>query len=271
MQMNNQIVVITGAGSGIGRALAHEYARLGARLALNDCDAGDLDESRQQLEAAGYTDVLTEVFDVSEKDAMQAFAARVRTEMGNAHTIVNNAGIAGMDEPAYNIKDADFRRVMDINFYGVLNGCTAFLPQLVEENRGHVINISSVFGLVGIPNCADYCASKFAVRGYTESLVIEFHDSPIGIHCVHPGGIATRIARNANNQEFNKFLQTRPEDMARRIIRDAAKGKPKIVYGNQSFRLWLGSTLIPQRLQNWLTWQESKGVLDLEPYRSFIK
>lgn len=270
--MKDKIVVITGAGSGIGRALALEYGKLGARLALNDFIADDLDATIALLKEMGIEKVLRAVFDVADKNSMDEFARQVKQDWGNAQVVINNAGISGADLPGYLIPEANYRRVLDVNFFGVLNGCQAFLPQMVEGNEGAVVNISSTFGLVGTPNNTDYCASKFAVRGYTEALAVEFQASPISIHCVHPGGVNTNIARNANTSEFKeKYLKTPPEKLARHIIRSVKKGKVKIVYGHSALKLWFLGNLVPQRLTNWLAWNASKKILDLNNYRKFIR
>lgn len=270
--MNEPIVVITGAGSGIGRALALEYGKLGAKLALNDYQETGLEETKALLNEMGREEVLLSVFDVSDRKAMEAFATQVKASWGNADVVINNAGIAGASLPAYHMPETAYRRVMDINFFGVLNGCQAFLPQLVEKNAGAIINLSSVFGLIGMPNNSDYCASKFAVRGYTEALAVEFQQSPISIHCVHPGGIATNIAKDTPNRRVaEKLLTTPPEDLARFIIRSVQRKKPKIVYGRDSRKVWFLSNLVPQSITNRLLWQQAKRLLDLETYRAFLQ
>lgn len=270
--MNEDIVVITGAGSGIGRALAMEYGVLGAKLALNDYNASDLNETISLLKEKGINDIYYEVFDVSDKDAMKNFAMQVKAKLSNATIVINNAGISGIDMPAYLTNEEDYRRVMDVNFFGVLNGCQAFLPQLVENKHGAIVNISSTFGLVAALNNSDYCASKFAVRGYTETLAAEFHDSPITIHCVHPGGIKTRIGRNAKTSEFaQKYLKTSPNAIAKHIIKSVKKNKVKIVHGHYSQLLWILSNFIPQKIVNWIIWNESKKLINLNKYKNFIK
>ena len=158
--MKNKIVVITGAGSGIGRALAIEFGRLGSQLALNDYNQSELNETVSLLNKEGV-EPLTAIFDVSQKEAMWEFAKTVKSKLGNANIVINNAGISGDDLPGYLIKEETYRKVMDINFFGVLNGCQAFLPQLVENNSGTILNVSSTFGLIGATNCSDYCASKY--------------------------------------------------------------------------------------------------------------
>ena len=270
--MKNKVIVITGAGSGIGRALAIEYGQLGANLALNDYNESDLHTTVAMLKEQGLDSIFSAVFDVSDKKAMTDFAEQVKSKVGNAYIVINNAGIGGIDLPAYLIEEANYRRIMNINFFGVLNGCQAFLPQLVEENEGAIVNISSTFGLVGAPNSSHYCASKFAVRGYTESLAIEFYESPITVHCVHPGGINTRINRTSNTHEFDaKYLKTPPSKIAKHIVKSVQQKKVKIVYGHYSSRLWFMSNFIPQKVSNWLFWKESKKSIDLNQYKSFIK
>ena len=266
-QFKNKIVVITGAGSGMCRAYALEFARLGARLALNDYDAEGLAETLRQLPQVNTADVLSRAFDVSDADAMFAFAAEVKSRLGNAHVIINNAGIEGAVKPVWATPASSYERVMRINFFGVVNGTRAFLPQLMENREGAVVNISSIFGLVGTPNHSDYCASKFAVRGFTEALMVELQGQPVSVHQVHPGGIATNIARSAGSQAFSrKYLSTPPEAIVRRVIRGIQRGEPKIVFGNDSFKTWLGSNLAPQRLLNHLIWRDMKDVIDRSDY-----
>ncbi|MCF8278203.1 MAG: SDR family oxidoreductase [Flavobacteriales bacterium] len=268
----NKIVVITGAGSGMGRAYAEEFGKLGAKLVLNDYEEGPLAETVKIVRSQGVEHIYSETFDVSDKDKMFAFAENVKSKFGNAHIIINNAGIEGSTQTAFHTSVEDFHRIININFFGVVNGTKAFLPQLVENNEGAVVNVSSVFGLVGIPNNADYCASKFAVRGFTEALSVEFHESPISIHCVHPGGIATNIARKDAGQEFSKkYLTTPPKDIAQYVIKCIKSGKPKIVYGQDSFKLWLAGNLVPQRVLNSVVYGELKKVMDMRSYSDFLK
>ena len=250
---NDKIVVITGAGSGIGRALALEFGKLGARIAINDRDRDTLDETVSLLEDQEVQYVLAADFDVSSNKDMHAFAKVIHQKWGNAYVIINNAGIEGGESPVYETSEETYRHVMDVNFFGVVNGCEAFLPQLVANNEGAVVNISSIFGLVGVMNYSAYSASKFAVRGYTESLMVEFHNSPISIHCVHPGGIKTNIS---TTELSKKHLTTPPEDLARYIIESVKKDRPRIVYGNGSFKVWLGSRIMSQKMMKALLWRQ---------------
>lgn len=271
----NKTVVITGAGSGIGRALALEFGRLGARLALNDWNKERLEETVAILREQDIQEVFAKDFDVSDEAAVFAFAEGVREYFGNAHVIINNAGTAGSAAPAYSTPTKVYKRVMEINFLGVVYGTKAFLPQLVDNQEGAVVNISSVFGLFGAPNNSDYSASKFAVRGFTEALSVEFHKSPISIHCVHPGGIDTNIIASAMTDsptgDFDgKFLTTPPRHLALRIIRGIQRKEARIIYGNQSFQAWIGS-LLPKRLQDKIIWKRLRAGLNLDAYRAFIR
>lgn len=271
----NKVVVITGAGSGMGRAYAVEFAKLGARLALNDYNEPTLLETRALALEAGAPQVHCEVFDVSSADAFESFASDVQKTSGNAHVIINNAGVASTGLPTWDLDRGTVERVMAINFWGVFHGTSSFLPQLIENGEGAVVNVSSVFGLVGTPGSSAYCASKFAVRGFTESLVSELADSPITAHIVHPGGIATNISQTetvADRQVLDDFsrvyLTTSPESVARRVIRGIRRGEPRIVYGNQSLRLDVGSRFVPLRALAKLLWTEytRRGLLDLSRF-----
>ena len=268
----NKIVVITGAASGMGAAYADEFAKLGARLALCDVNATNLQAVTDRVTGIiGKENVYQKIVDVSDCAAMFEFADEVKQNLGNAHVIINNAGIEGATEPVFTMPIATLERVVQINFFGVVYGTKAFLPQLVENNEGAVVNISSVFGLIAPPSCADYCATKFAVRGFTEALMAEFHKSPISIHCVHPGGIDTNIVKSEVGKVFaKKLLITPPHDIVKYVIKSISKGKEKIIYGNRSFFAWLASNIFPQRLVNKLLWREMEQSLDLEKYKKFL-
>ena len=261
----NKVVVITGAGSGMGRAYALEFARLGACLALNDFDARGLSETVRLL---GDTPLYSKAFDVGDKAAMQVFAEEVRTQLGNAHVVINNAGISGGGAPVWALAEGACERVMQINFFGVVYGTRAFLPQLMANGEGAVVNVSSIFGLVGTPNSSDYCASKFAVRGFTESLMVELEGSPISVHLVHPGGIKTNIASGVEGGEAfaDKYLKTDPADIVRQVIRCIRSGKQRLVYGHQSSLVWLSSWAMPLEKRNRLLFKEMKDLFDPRHY-----
>jgi NADP-dependent 3-hydroxy acid dehydrogenase YdfG len=237
-----KVAVITGAGSGIGRALAIELGRSGAKLAISDVDTEGLAQTEQQLKAIGAP-VKADRLDVTEREAFLAYADAVNEHFGKVNQIYNNAGIGHTgDVEVCEFKDID--RVMDVDFGGVLNGTKAFLPYLIASGDGHVVNISSVFGLFSAPSQAAYNAAKFAVRGFTEALRQEMVAAghPVGVTTVHPGGIKTAIARNATAADgldaaelakmFDKRVaHTSPKRAARIILGAVRKNKARVLVG----------------------------------------
>ena len=192
-----KVAVITGAGSGIGRALALNLAKKGAKLALSDIDTDGLAETVRQAEALG-ANVKSDRLDVAEREAVLAYADAVVAHFGTVNQVYNNAGIAYNG----NVEKSEFKdieRIIDVDFWGVVNGTKAFLPHLIASGDGHVVNISSLFGLIAVPGQSAYNAAKFAVRGFTEALRQEMlvAKHPVKVTCVHPGGIKTAVARNA--------------------------------------------------------------------------
>lgn len=259
----NKIVVITGAGSGMGKEYAFQFAKLGAKLALNDYNKTSLEQVKIELNNQGFKDVMIDDFDVSNKDKMNAFADKVKATFGNAHVLINNAGIEGATEKFMDITDEDFERLININFYGVVYGSRAFLPQLVANNEGALVNISSIFGLHGMPTQSDYCASKFAVRGFTESLMVEFYESPIQIHIVHPGGINTNIAQHELSAQFaENYLTTTPESIVKYVIKGIKRNQLKMVYGQDSLRVRLAANFLPKRFSTAIINYEMKKRLN---------
>lgn len=191
MDVRGRVAVVTGAASGIGAATAAALAARGARVVLVDVDGDGLGRVGEAVGA-----LATHVVDVSDARAVTTLAAEVRDRHGGAHVLVNNAGVTVVgtfDEHG----PADWARVMGVNFYGVLHGCQAFLPQLRAQDRGWIVNISSLFGLVGVPGQTAYCASKYAVRGLSEALHEELRGGKVGLSVVHPGGVRTRIVTDA--------------------------------------------------------------------------
>lgn len=264
-------VVVTGAAAGMGAAYARAFARRGARLGLCDVNAERLGVLARELESRlGAGRVLAQAVDVADRAAVFAFAAAVREALGPAHVVINNAGIGGAGRPFYQLPLEEFDRTMRVNFDGVVNGTKAFLPHLVARGRGALVNVSSVFGLVGPPNATDYAAAKFAVRGFTEALMAEFHGSDIQIHCLHPGGVRTGIAARGGGDRFAaEKLTTPPEDVAEHVIRCIARGRLKIVYGNESRRVWLGANLLPLKLFVRQLWRETGHLTDTSEYGDF--
>ena len=196
--LDDKVVVITGAGSGIGRALALDLARRGARLALSDVDDAGLAETVDLVKDAGATEVRSDQLDVADRAAFTAYAAAVAEHFGRVNVMVNNAGVA-LAGDFVDLEYADLDWIVGINFWGVVHGTKEFLPHLIASGDGHLVNISSLFGLISMPGQSGYNATKYAVRGMTEALREEMliAEHPVGVTVVHPGGIKTAIARNA--------------------------------------------------------------------------
>lgn len=237
-----KVAVVTGAGSGIGRALAVDLAGRGARLAVSDIDSHGLAETVRQVEALG-AEVRSDHLDVGERAAVFAYADAVVQHFGVVNIVFNNAGISFSGEVEVS-EFKDMERIMDIDFWGVVNGTKAFLPHLVASGDGHVVNTSSLFGLLAMPSQSAYNAAKFAVRGFTESLRQEMiiAKRPVKVSCVHPGGIKTNIVRNgtaaagtdnvAVAELFDaKLAKTTATEAARVILRGVEKGHARILVG----------------------------------------
>jgi NAD(P)-dependent dehydrogenase (short-subunit alcohol dehydrogenase family) len=237
-----KVVVITGAGSGIGRALALNLAQQGARLALSDFDSVGLAETVRQAEALG-AEVRSDHLDVTQREAVLQYADAIAAHFGKVNQVYNNAGIAYHGEFEKS-EFKDIEKIMDVDFWGVVNGTKAFLPHLIASGDGHVVNVSSLFGLLSMPGQSAYNSAKFAVRGFTESLRQEMliAKHPVKVTCVHPGGIKTAIARNATagpgedlaafSEFFDKKLaRTTPEQAAKVIVNGVQKGKARVLIG----------------------------------------
>ncbi|MGK3202367.1 SDR family NAD(P)-dependent oxidoreductase [Amycolatopsis sp. MEPSY49] len=239
-------VVITGAASGIGRALATRLSRLGSPVALADVDEDGL----KATAAALHGRVLTRVLDVRDAEDQLRFAAEVKDWLpAPLAAVFNNAGVAVTSTVLDAvIEDDDW--LHDINFHGVVHGTRAFLPILVAQGEGAIVNTSSVFGLLGMPNQSAYCAAKFAVRGFTESLRQELHGSAVRAITVHPGGITTNIARNARVRrdptglgrtreemaaQFEAMTMTSPDKAAAIIHAGVDRGKARILVGPDAY------------------------------------
>jgi NAD(P)-dependent dehydrogenase (short-subunit alcohol dehydrogenase family) len=241
--LTDKVVVITGAGSGIGRALALRSARAGALLALSDWDRDGLAETVALAEQAGATKVRQDVVDVSDRAAVAAWAAGVVEELGRVNLVVNNAGVSATgDFSDLTYDDLDW--IVGINFWGVVHGSKEFLPHLVASGDGALVNISSLFGLVSMPGQSAYNATKYAVRGLTEAIREEMlvNRHPVTVTCVHPGGIRTGISRHGRKAAgldaaridalFDTKLAKMSPDRAAEIILDGAlAGKPRVLVG----------------------------------------
>ncbi|MBM7332607.1 SDR family NAD(P)-dependent oxidoreductase [Alloalcanivorax marinus] len=263
-QFNDKVAVVTGAGSGIGRALAHQLAEAGARLALSDINETGLRDTAREL-GLGEDRLITEVFDVSDRDAVYGFADRVAGHFGAVHLVINNAGVA-LGATVEDMSYDDFEWLMGINFWGVVYGTKAFLPHLKRAGEGHIVNVSSVFGLIGVPTQSAYNAAKFAVRGFTESLrqELEIEGGRVSCTSVHPGGIKTNIARNARmadgmeritgdpekaRRDFEKMFRTTPEEAARTILKGVRGNKRRVLIGSDARAIDSMQRLMPTAYQ----------------------
>ncbi len=270
---NGRVAAITGAGSGIGRGLALELTRAGCHVALADVDDAALIDTVALIEQAttatattgGPVKVSTACVDVTDRDAVETWAAAVVEEFGHVNLIFNNAGVAlsaDVDAMTYE----SFRWLMDINFWGVVHGTLAFLPHLKASGDGHVVNISSVFGLLGIPSQSAYNAAKFAVRGFTDALRTELDIERCGVSAttIHPGGIRTNIARNARFEtrehddvidaeeaalEFDKLARTSPTKAAQLILGAVAKNKRRALIGPDAHLFDAAARISPRGAQ----------------------
>jgi NADP-dependent 3-hydroxy acid dehydrogenase YdfG len=267
--ISGRTVVITGAASGIGRALAQRLSAHGCPVAIADVDEKGLKETEATL--GGST--LTKVLDVRDADAQNAFAEEVRDwaplPLG---AVFNNAGVAVSSSVLDSVPEDD-NWLWDINFHGVVNGTRAFLPILTAQDSGAIVNTSSVFGLVGMPNQSAYCAAKFAVRGFTDSLRQELRGTGVRAVNVHPGGINTKIVRNARFRkdpdglgrsqeqmvkEFAAITMTEPAKAAEIIHRGVEQGKARILVGPDAYLFDALARLAPTRYFDILSVFESR-------------
>ena len=254
--LTDAVAVVTGAASGMGRSLAQQLAAKGAALALADVKDDGLDATIELLRGAHHK-VTRHIVNVADESQVQSFAAAVEREHGRATILFNNAGVAllgHLDE----ISLDQFRWLMDINFWGVVYGCTHFLPLLKREKRAHIVNTSSLLGLFGAAGQGAYCASKFAVRGYTESLHHELLGTSVGVTCVHPGFVRTAIAESARVGQraganlrqqslarYEKVVRTDAPTAAAKILRAVELGKSRVLIGPDAYFVDLWQRLKP--------------------------
>jgi NAD(P)-dependent dehydrogenase (short-subunit alcohol dehydrogenase family) len=254
--LSGGVAVVTGAGSGIGRALAQRLAAEGSALAIADVDEAGLLETAQSI-ASKKAQLTTHVVDVAEEASVRAFAEDVNSRHGRVTLLINNAGVA-LEGTFEEISLDDFRWVMNINFWGVVYGVKFFLPMLKGEQRAHIVNISSLYGLIAPAGQPAYSSSKFAVRGFTECLRHELADTPVRVSCVHPAGIRTAIARRARVgaavtktgleekvARFEKYFRTTPEEAASRILRGVERNEPRILIGSDAYKIDILQRLRP--------------------------
>jgi NAD(P)-dependent dehydrogenase (short-subunit alcohol dehydrogenase family) len=241
-KLEGRVAAITGGGSGIGRALALQLAPLGCHLALIDIDQGRLDEVAGAC-ARDRLAITTHVADVRDRDRMKALADEVVEAHGGVQVLVNNAGVTAWGSfEEMSFEDLDW--VLDVNLRGVINGCKFFLPYLRKEAEAHIVNVSSLLGILSVRHQAAYCMSKHAVRGLTEVLDAELEGSPINVSVIHPGGVATNFvadSRSADLDAKNKFADlvaersTKPEKVSATIIEAIQKNKLRARVGPDAF------------------------------------
>ena len=268
-QLKGKVAAVTGAGSGIGRALAVALAREGCDLALSDINETGLNETVTQVSAIGVR-VHAQRLDVADRDAVYAWADNVARELGKVNLVFNNAGVS-VSETVEAIGYDNFEWLMNINFWGVVYGSKAFLPHLKAAGEGHIINISSVFGMIGVPTQSAYNAAKFAVKGFTECLREEMAIAgyPINVTCVHPGGIKTNIVRSSRIGDvgnmgpsekaqaakmFDAMAKTSPEEAARVILGGVKKDRPRVLIGFDARVIDRMQRMLPTGYQRLLIW-----------------
>jgi short-subunit dehydrogenase len=245
------VAVVTGAGSGIGRGLAVRLAEMGSAVALADVDEAGLMETAASL-GGKRAAVTTHVVDVADEEAVREFAADVVAQHGRVTLLINNAGVAlfGTFEE---LSVEDLRWLVGVNFWGVVYGMKYFLPILRQQRRGHIVNLSSVFGLVAPAGQSAYAASKYAVRGITEAVRHELAGTNVGVSVVHPAGVKTSIARRARLgaatpaakreegiAELDRLAKSSPAQAANRILRGVEQGEPRILVGGNAWKIdWI--------------------------------
>lgn len=244
--MQGRVAAITGAGSGIGQALAVELARRGTHLSLTDIDTDGLARTVADCEGRGVK-VTSRRLDVADRDAIYEWADSVPAEHGHVNMLFNNAGVALVADVA-TMSDEDLHWLVDINLWGVVNGCRAFLPHLEDSGQGHIVNVSSVFGLISIPSQSAYNIAKFGVRGFSDALRMELEiaRSCVSVTTVHPGGVTTNIARRARQDPataapvkpgqdlgdaFDRIARTTPRGAAAQILTGVERDRRRITVG----------------------------------------
>ncbi len=260
ISLAGRTAVITGAGSGIGRGLAKLLAGRGCPLAIVDIDEAGLAETERLL-GGGASRILARRLDVSDREAQLALADEVRAwSPAPLGAVFNNAGVT-LSQTIEAVSDEDFRWIVDINFWGVVHGTKAYLPWLLEQNEGAVVNTSSIFGIVAWPTQGSYNATKFAVRGFTEALRHELRGTGVRAVSVHPGGVNTSIVRNARfhvddrggldhdqlQLDFARVARLSPEKAAEIIVRGLERGRGRVLVGSDARAVDLLQRLLPER------------------------
>ena len=257
--LKGKVAAITGVGSGIGEALAMNLAKQGCDLSLNEINTDRLKSTIEKCKNINSSiKIHSDAFDVADEKAMRSFAANTVNTHGRVDIMINNAGVAIGTVAAEDIKKEDFDWVMGINFWGMVYGTQAFVPYLKKQKEAALVNVSSLFGLIGVAYQAAYCTTKFAIRGYTESLRMETQTTAphLIIHTVHPGGIATNIANDSkwvtdepepDVAKINELLVMPPPKAAGIIVKGIMKKQSRILIGNDAKRASLIQRIWPER------------------------
>lgn len=254
-RLEDRVAVVTGAASGIGRATAIALANTGCHVALVDLNESGLQELAREVEGAGRRATCHAV-DVADRNAMARLVGDVVREHGRVEIVVNNAGVSVTSTFEHHSLE-DFEWLIGVNFWGVIYGCKLFLPELLARDEAHIVNLSSVFGLVGMPLNSSYSASKFAVRGFSEALRAELSGTRVGVTCVHPGGVATNIVQSARVNEaggfdglhastvrrFKRMLP--PEKAAAKIVRGIRDNSPRVLITREAYLIDALKRLLP--------------------------
>ena len=254
------VAAVTGAGSGMGRALALGLAASGAKVAISDVNREALDETAALMKEGEGSDENTHIttLDVADREAVFRWADAVAAHFGKANYVFNNAGVSVSAEVGQ-LTQTDFEWLMNINFWGVVNGTQAFLPHLRASNRGHIANTASIFGIISVPSQAAYNASKFAVRGFTEALRQELKDTHIGVSCICPGGVKTNIVKTSRyipvdnaaptketlTEKFEELAGLTPAEAAEIILKGVVANKARILVGRDARFVALINQLLP--------------------------
>lgn len=261
--LQSKVAVVTGAGSGIGRALALNLADEGCDLAIADINAENLQDTAELLDKKNCRYSLHSV-DVADRKNYPNFVTAVINKHHHVDLIINNAGVSHTDT----VEDStyeDFDWIMGINFWGMVYGSKEFLPHLKQRPEAHIVNLSSVFGIIAVPTQATYNATKFGIRGFTEALRQELRPTPIKVTCVHPGGIRTNIVRNSRTYKgpdgleidqkmmeklFDRITPTSPDKAAKTIIKGIKKNKRRVLIGTDAKIIAIMQWLLPTRYED---------------------
>jgi short-subunit dehydrogenase len=267
-KLQDRVAVVTGAAGGIGRAVSLKLAQEGCDLAISDVNEAGLAETASQIRALGRR-VCTHRVDVSDKERVRRYADEVHAEYGQINILVNNAGVtimATFEEHSV----ADLEWIFGINFWGVVYGCKFFLPYLKQADEAHIVNMSSVFGIIGVPQQSSYCATKFAVRGFSEALWVELKEHNIGVTTVHPAGVRTDIAKSARAADERSKSQAiqiieknsvPPERAAELIVGAIKKNKMRQMVARESYLIDWAKRLAPNFPQRLLLQGYKRGLL----------